>query len=148
MQNNLNIRFRNILMNKESIRKLDYKKRKQIISRILSDLGETTIFLDVEDSDEYFDEDPFDELKSIKKIHSDDDIFSNKKKLKSNNIQGVIYGRTPLHQAIADRDIKSIEKYGREKKYIFDIDNNGNTPYDMAYQEGYEEAIVVLKKYS
>lgn len=147
MQNS--IRFRNILMNKESIRDLDNKKRKQVLSRILSDLEETSIFKDIEidDSDEYFIEDLSDDLNSTKKTPLDEDICFSKKQLKDKNVQGFIYGRTPLHQAIADKDIKTIQEYANEKKYIFDIDNNGNTPYDMAYQEGYEEAISVLKKY-
>jgi ankyrin repeat protein len=144
MQNN--IRFRNILMNKESIRNLDYKKRSQIISRILSDLGETEILNDIKlDYNEDYGDDIFSEEQKIEEPFLNEPHFLNKKKLKKDNT--LTYGRTPLHQAIADKDIKTIEKYVSEKKYIFDIDNNGNTPYDMAYQEGYEEAISFLKKY-
>jgi ankyrin repeat protein len=144
MQNN--IRFRNILMNKESIRNLDYKKRSQIISRILSDLGDTDILkndINIDDNDDFCD-DIFSKEQKIEESFLSESHFLNKKKIKKDNI--LIYGRTPLHQAIANKDIKTIEKYVSEKKYIFDVDNNGNTPYDMAYQEGFEEAIVLLKK--
>jgi hypothetical protein len=57
------------------------------------------------------------------------------------------YGRTPLHQAIALRDIDLIKKYAKNKRYINAKDNNGNTPYEMAFQQNYKEAMKILKKY-
>jgi len=55
------------------------------------------------------------------------------------------YGRTPLHEAIAMRDIRLVKKYVRKKLYLTCIDNNGHTPMEMAHYEGYKEAMVVFK---
>jgi hypothetical protein len=54
------------------------------------------------------------------------------------------YGRSPLHEAIGMRNLDSIKKFIEEKKYLDVRDNNGNTPYQMAYQEGYMEAVEVF----
>lgn len=57
------------------------------------------------------------------------------------------YGRTPLHEAISMRDIRLVKKYVRKKMYLTCIDNNGHTPMEMAYYEGYKEAATVFKTY-
>jgi len=54
------------------------------------------------------------------------------------------YGRSPLHEAIGMRNLDSVKKYVGEGKYLDIEDNNGNTPYQMAYQEGYVEAVEVF----
>ena len=57
------------------------------------------------------------------------------------------YGRSPLHEAIGLRNIDSIKKYVLEGTFLDYRDNNGNTPYQMAFQEGYDEAVEIFKKY-
>jgi ankyrin repeat protein len=81
------------------------------------------------------------------KIKLTDDDFGNVNLIRENQIASNTYGRSPLHEAIALRDIDSIEKYAMENKFLNDVDNNGNTPYNMAYQEGYFEAMEILEKY-
>jgi len=54
------------------------------------------------------------------------------------------YGRNPLHEAIAMRDIRLVKKYIKKNLYLTTIDNNGHTPMEMAYYEGYKEAMVVF----
>jgi ankyrin repeat protein len=58
------------------------------------------------------------------------------------------YGRSPLHEAIGMRNLEAIKKYVSEGLYLEDRDNNGNTPYQMAYQEGYMEAVDIFTEYS
>jgi len=58
------------------------------------------------------------------------------------------YGRTPLHEAVGMRNLDSIKKYVSERKYLDSRDNNGNTPYQMAVQEGYMEAVKIFEKAS
>jgi hypothetical protein len=57
------------------------------------------------------------------------------------------YGRSPLHEAIATKNIKLIEKYIKQNLYLKAVDNNGHTPMQMAYYEGYKEALIIFKKY-
>ncbi len=45
------------------------------------------------------------------------------------------YGRSPFHEAIAFRNIELVKKYIKERKYLNSVDNNGNTPREMAYYE-------------
>ena len=56
------------------------------------------------------------------------------------------YGRSPLHEAVGMRNIESVKKYVSEGKFLDHRDNNGNTPYQMAFQEGYEEAVAIFEK--
>ncbi|KKL08997.1 hypothetical protein LCGC14_2570280 [marine sediment metagenome] len=65
----------------------------------------------------------------------------------SGNPMDCSYGRTSLHEAIHLRDLTSIEKLAKERKYLKERDNNGNTPYEMAYYQKYKEAMKILKKY-
>lgn len=58
------------------------------------------------------------------------------------------YGRSPLHEAIGLRNLESIKKFVDEDKYLDVRDNNGNTPYQMAYQEGYTEAVEIFERAS
>lgn len=51
------------------------------------------------------------------------------------------YGRSPLHEAIAYRNMKYVKKCIREKKYLDSNDNNGNTPREMAFYEGWMDAV-------
>jgi ankyrin repeat protein len=57
------------------------------------------------------------------------------------------YGRSPLHEAIAMKDICLVKKYVRKNLYLTSVDNNGHKPVEMAFYEGYEEAIVVFDAY-
>lgn len=56
------------------------------------------------------------------------------------------YGRSPLHDCVAQRCLSEIKMWAAEGKYLFDKDNSGNTPYDMAYFDNYQEAIDILKE--
>jgi len=56
------------------------------------------------------------------------------------------YGRTPLHEAIAMKDIKLVKKYIKNKKYLNKKDNNGHTPIEMAYYENCEEILELFEK--
>ena len=55
------------------------------------------------------------------------------------------YGRTPLHEAIAMRNIGLVKKYVKNKLFLTCCDNNGHTPLEMAFYEGYQEAMRVFK---
>ena len=71
-------------------------------------------------------------------------------KVKKNKIEldrNVItrYGRCPLHEAVAMKDVKLIRKYAKKIEYLRAKDNSGNIPYQMALSMGYEEAIKILK---
>lgn len=55
------------------------------------------------------------------------------------------YGRSPLHEAIGMRNLDSISKFVEAGEYLDTIDNNGNTPYQMAFQEGYTEAVEIFE---
>jgi len=54
------------------------------------------------------------------------------------------YGRSPLHEAIAMRDIRLIKRYVKEGLYLTCVDNNDHTPMEMAYYEGYTKAMAVF----
>ena len=54
------------------------------------------------------------------------------------------YGRSPLHEAIAMRDIKTIKKLLKAGKYLEDRDNNGHTAMEMAFYENYTEALILF----
>jgi len=55
------------------------------------------------------------------------------------------YGRSLLHEAVAMKDITLIEKYSKDKKLLSAVDNNFNTPLQMALVMDYKEAIDILK---
>jgi hypothetical protein len=57
------------------------------------------------------------------------------------------YGRSPLHEAIAMRDIRLVKKYLKVGKYLDKIDNNGHTAMEMAYYDNYKEALILFEKY-
>ena len=57
------------------------------------------------------------------------------------------YGRSPLHEAVAMRDIRLVKKYLKMGKYLNKVDNNGHTALEMAYYDGYQEALVLFEKY-
>ena len=57
------------------------------------------------------------------------------------------YGRSPLHEAIAARDLLLIQKYLVKGVYVFSKDNNGHTPLEMAFYDGYAEAVDIFIKY-
>ena len=57
------------------------------------------------------------------------------------------FGRSPLHEAVAMKDIRLVKKYVKKGLYLTSIDNNGHIPEAMAYYEGYKEAIVVFNTY-
>jgi hypothetical protein len=54
------------------------------------------------------------------------------------------YGRSPLHEAIAMKDIALVKKYIKEEKYLDLTDNNGHNPQEMAFYENYKEAILLF----
>ncbi len=56
------------------------------------------------------------------------------------------YGRSPLHEAIAFRNLEFVKKCIREGKYLDSIDNNGNNPREMAYYEGWFEILKLFDK--
>lgn len=56
------------------------------------------------------------------------------------------YGRSPLHEAIAHRDIKFVRKCIKRKMFLKDKDNNGNTPREMAYYEGWTEVLELFNE--
>ena len=55
------------------------------------------------------------------------------------------YGRNVCHQAIALRNMTLLRK-NVKKKHLLQKDNNGNTPYEMAFQQDYKAAIKILKE--
>lgn len=55
------------------------------------------------------------------------------------------FGRTPCHEAVAMRNLKLVEKYAKRGLYLDCLDNNGHTPMEMAYYEGYKEALVIFE---
>jgi ankyrin repeat protein len=57
------------------------------------------------------------------------------------------YGRSPLHEAVAMRDIRLIKKYLKMGKYLDEIDNNGHTAMEMAFYDNYKEALILFEKY-
>jgi hypothetical protein len=57
------------------------------------------------------------------------------------------YGRTPLHEAIAMRDIELVKKYIKRGQFIDVKDNNDHTPLQMAFYEDYTEAIALFKAF-
>jgi len=57
------------------------------------------------------------------------------------------HGRTPHHEAIAMRDLELVKKYCKEGKYLTHKDNNGNTPWEMAYYENYSAALLLFELY-
>jgi ankyrin repeat protein len=58
------------------------------------------------------------------------------------------YGRSPLHEAVAMRDIRLVKKYLKIGKFLDKVDNNDHTAMEMAYYDNYKEALVLFEKYS
>ncbi len=56
------------------------------------------------------------------------------------------FGRSPLHEAVAMKDIAAIKKYAKSGEYADFLDNNHHTPLQMARYGGYEEAIKILSR--
>ena len=79
-------------------------------------------------------------------VLDDDDFEEEERAAKGKTVMPNTYGRTPLHEAIGMRDLEAVERFVIEKQYLKDRDNNGNTPYQMAFQEGYKEAVEIFKK--
>ena len=71
----------------------------------------------------------------------------NMKERRQNQSNITRYGRSPLHEAIALRNIRLVKKYVKEGLYTGDIDNNGHTPMEMAFYEGFKEAMIVFKTF-
>ena len=57
------------------------------------------------------------------------------------------FGRSPLHEAIAMRDIRLVKKYIKLEQHLNHMDNNGHTPKEMAFYDNYKEALILFKKY-
>ena len=79
-------------------------------------------------------------------VLNDDDFEEEERAEKGEVVMPNSYGRSPLHEAIGMRNLESIKKYVAEGKYLDERDNNGNTPYQMAYQEGYDEAVEIFEQ--
>ena len=58
------------------------------------------------------------------------------------------YGRSPLHEAVAMRDICLVKKYLKIGKFLDKVDNNGHTAMEMAYYDDYKEALVLFENYT
>ncbi len=56
------------------------------------------------------------------------------------------YGRSPLHEAIAYREIEYVKKCIKEGKYLDAIDNNGHTPREMAFYDGWMDAVKLFSE--
>lgn len=56
------------------------------------------------------------------------------------------FGRSPLHEAVAYRNIEYVKKCIRERKYLDAMDNNGNTPREMAFYEGWMDAVKLFSE--
>jgi hypothetical protein len=54
------------------------------------------------------------------------------------------FGRSPLHEAIAMRDLDTVKKYILKGKYLDSIDNSGNTPREFAFYEGWMEVVILF----
>jgi len=57
------------------------------------------------------------------------------------------FGRSPLHQYIALRDLKNIEKCVKNRQYLDCLDNNGHNPYEMAWYNGDKEIMAIFEKH-
>jgi len=57
------------------------------------------------------------------------------------------YGRNKLHEAVSMRNLDLVEKYATEDpKLLFQTDNNGHTPAQMAYYESFNLAYEFLSQ--
>ena len=56
------------------------------------------------------------------------------------------YGRTPLHDAICNKNINFVIECANSKDYINCVDNSGHTPLECAYYYCFPEAIDILIK--
>jgi hypothetical protein len=56
------------------------------------------------------------------------------------------YGRSPLHHAIAMMDLKSVERMIKDEMYLDSVDNNGDTPLEMAFNQGNKAVLRLFKK--
>lgn len=75
------------------------------------------------------------------------DISKAKKEFNLNNYYSR-YGRTPLHEAIMMKDIPTIKKFLKKKKYINKTDNNGFTPFEMAKFRRMKNIVKIFKEYN
>lgn len=80
-----------------------------------------------------------------KGLVEDDKLFETPYKTITDSITR--YGRSPLHEAIAMRDIRLVKKYIKIGKYLDVVDNNGHTAMEMAYYDNYKEALILFEKY-
>ena len=63
----------------------------------------------------------------------------------SKSEEAIRYGRNKLHEAIAMRDLGFVKTLVEsEPDLLTGTDNNGHTPLEMAYYEGFEEAYKFL----
>lgn len=144
-------RFLQILHKSERINRLDKEKKKEIIDKIMTDIDdmglfdiptekEEDMFINAEyESDILFREKRQCLNERVKQKQVELGLYSgdNEKEVEKHSS----YGRTPLHEAVALRDIESIRKYVIKGKYLTEKDNNGNTAYAMAFYGRYTEVI-------
>lgn len=79
-------------------------------------------------------------------VLDDNDFEEEERALRGIAIMPNSYGRNPLHEALGMRNLEMVEKLVSEQKYLDGRDNNSNTPYQMAVQEGYKEAIEIFER--
>jgi len=65
--------------------------------------------------------------------------------IKPKNVQTFRYGRTPLHEAIVSRDMKTVLLYINNGQFKEDKDNNNATAYELALYENYTAAVIILQ---
>jgi len=92
--------------------------------------------------------DPF----SIASLSSNERVERKQKELgitcgreKNEKRQDLRFGRTLLHEAIIMRNINLVREHVKTKNLYFVKDNNGETPLELAYQEGYVAIIEILE---
>ena len=82
---------------------------------------------------------------ALQVYYEDKNPFPKKDRIKKDNLQGA-YGRTRLHVAVLEEDLKCISELITSGANCKIKDNNGYTPYLLGVLEGKTKAIKLLKK--
>jgi len=76
------------------------------------------------------------------KHYEDKNVFSAEDMVCSEDIDNKgVFGRTQLHTAVLNQDLKEIEKLLDSGANANIVDNNGFTPYQTANMEGYDDIL-------
>jgi len=163
----LNLENRFIVSVFKNICKYPFAKRTRILNKILQDISNMDIFSldDGYNEDENYsdlnifvddfvemgelgsDVEKFKEMARLQKKYEAAGIVGNYDWDKEDNKNYVIYGRTALHNAILKNDLVTIEDMLISGEGIFEKDNGGNTPLQVAQLEENFEAIKLFRKY-